>query len=94
MVIISVVTKKVVTEEAAESTIDAETMKEGSDVKETLRMIWLRIHTFRKGILITIAATITSREKARKVRATYFGTASNGCLANVKRPISTLCKST
>ena len=93
MVIISDVTKKEVTEEAAESTIVVETMKEGSDVKETLRMTWPRIHTFRKGILTTIAATITSREKARKVRATYFGTASNGCLANVKRPISTLCKS-
>ena len=94
MVIISVVTKKVVTEEAAESTTVVETMKEGSDVKKTLRMIWPRIHTFRKGILTTIAVKITSREKARKVRATYFGTASNGYLANVKRPISTLCKST
>ena len=94
-VTLSDVTKEVVTGEVAESMIVVRTMIKGSDVRETLRMIWPLIPTFRKRILTTEAATITSsKEKARKVKATYFGTASNGCLANVKRPISTQCKST
>ena len=94
VVIKSVVTKEVVTEEAAESTIVVKIMR-GSDVKGTSRMIWHRIHTFRKGILTIVAATMTSsKEKVRKLRATYFGMASNGFLANVKRPISTPCKNT
>ena len=94
-VIISVVTNEVVTREAVESTIVERTMKGESDVRGISRMIWPRIHTFRKRTLTTAATIIpNSREKVRKVRATYFGTASNGCLDNVRRPTSTLCRST
>ena len=94
-VIISVVTNEVVTRGAVESTIVERTMKGESDVRGISRMIWPRIHTFRKRTLTTAATTIpSSREKVRKVRATYFGTASNGCLDNVRRPTSTLCRST
>ena len=92
---IRVVTNEVVTVGTVENTIVVRTLKGGSDVRGTSKMIWPHTHTFRKRIQTTAVATIPSSiEKARKVRAICFGTASNGCLVNVRRPISTLCKST